>query len=190
VWCADGHVLRKRKHQSKKHSSGASSSDEEPDYGKRSRHDDTASEEHRHRPSAHADQNSDRSGKNETGSGEAERYHNEEKVLNGDVRTDQKDKKHRDRRRDERASRETGRKHSAGVKCHRRDDRSRSRSVDVVQRHHKDSRDDAWRHKVEKQRDRRTDDDERLEHGSKKHISDEKGHVTVDSRQRRRRSSS
>ena len=169
-------MLGKHKRQSKKHPSGASSSDEEPDYGKRSRYNDlsrASTEEGHHKLSSHSDQSTDRHKKSESRRAEAERRSHKERkeVINGD--TTMEERPH-----------EMSRKHSSSVKRqdshHHDNDRSRSRSADVERRHRKDrpdSCDDTGSHKVEKQRGRRTEE-EHSEHSSRKHTrhSDEDRH--------------
>jgi len=126
-------------------------------------------------------------------SAEAERRcHKDEREADDDG-TNRKVEKHQERREEavsQERSRDTGGKHSASNKhrdIHCRDnDRSRSTFVDVERRHHKDrsdSRDGTGSRKVEKQRDRRAED-EHCQYGSRRHSDEDRR--DSEKRQRRR----
>jgi len=200
VVCADGHVLGKHKHQSKKQLSDASSSDEEPK-GKRSKYDELSRATKEERPakrSSHHDGSSDGYKRSRSTSSEAERRRHKDRKRADDVITEQKVEKCRGRQADaasQERSRDTGGKHSASSKRHdvhcRDNDRSRSTSVDVERRHRKDrsdSRDHTGSSRVEKQQDVRAKD-EHAHHGGRK-LTRHDDEDRRGSHRRRRRSSS
>jgi len=174
---ADIQATEKRKRQHKRRSSDASSSDGEPNYGKRSRYEETArstDEEHHCKPSSHPSRTTN--GHKRSQSAEREKRRHEDRNEAGNDITGQKIRKQRERET-EACSPETSRRprHSAAVKQnevrHRDSDRSRSRSrsVDVDGRHRKDKRDSDG--DFEKQRKRRPEN-EHSHYSSRKHMRD------------------
>lgn len=193
-----GHVLGKHKHQSKKQSADALSSDEEPNYGKKSRHDDMSratAEERHHKRLSHDDRSTDMyKGSQST---EAERRCRRDRKESDDSSSDQKVEKHRDRQADGKRSRDTSRKHSASTKrrdvqCHDDHRRSRSPSADVERRRkdRSDSHKYTGSQKVEKQQDLMAEDGHG-QYGSRKYTRcNEEARQDSHQSHRRRRSSS